>query len=95
MRYSGELKHFETEGKIIRGILRCALLAYAGTREGASVTKAISGNVLSYLDRLSVHIVFGGIIGLSVNISFWHIPDDKLEWVTKTNQAQKSIGETY
>ena len=72
MSNSVAAKHCETVGKIIRGMLKYPLLAYAGTRKGASVAKAISGNMLSYLDRLSVPVVLGGIIGLRVNTSFWH-----------------------
>ena len=41
------------------GDTRVCLMANTGTREGASVTKTIPWNVLSYLDGLSVHVVFG------------------------------------
>ncbi len=39
----------------------------AGTGKGASVTKAVPWNVISYLGRLSVLGAFGGVIGLAVN----------------------------
>ena len=55
------------------GILRYSLLAYTRTREGASVTKTIPWNAISYLDRLSVHILFGGICGSAVKMSFRHM----------------------
>jgi hypothetical protein len=45
-----------------------ASMTDAGTGKGASVTKAVPWNVISYLGRFSVPIVFGGVIGLAVNI---------------------------
>jgi hypothetical protein len=63
-------------GQNNKGILRCALLALASTRERASVTKIIPWNAISHLDRLyrlSVHIVLGRVLGLAVNTSFVYI----------------------